>query len=432
VSDLSIGQQVAQYARSLDPYWTNEALAQRAEKGLNAREALELLCLLCGLTNPTGNEGFAQASDELIELSNLQASAYRLHPAYREEWLFLLGHMTDENGDEYGLQWSIFRRSLSHREKGPSLENQMFISQFVLSDKERREHKQVHDLAVSAPAATYSQQPFVLQLEHARLQSSAASSLFPLKAEIPQNSEGIGINLRLEDDGVFIPFGRNGLLSPNFGSMYDIAMIGGDGTLIYNGQARSVKGRFWWQHAWVTIALSPRISFLLRLPWSVISVLLRKAKQHPQRIAWQWFFIHFSDGTAMYLYYSRQLKTCCYVAKDNPPQCPKDAQLTTLSYTFEPSLESEIPCDLRLECRSLQLDITLKPWLSSQLVSSPIHSYREGPADVRGIKKGVPISGVGFCEAVGFGNLRTAVRQSLSSLGMPADMLEPLINRMVV
>ena len=342
--------------------------------------------------DPLAGAGFSRG-----EADPVHRNPYRLHLRYRDEWFFILGHLKDDRGREFGVHWALCRQATGASDSD-SPGTHLFCAQLALTEKHTQQHRQLQDICVAGESVQYSVNPFRVELPGASCGTNALESA---------GEDWIQLQMA---SGMFIPWRSDGSLPMSVGSMYDLANIDGGGTLTWDGITASFTGRFWIQHAWLTATL----------PWLPpgTPTLLGLLKLHPLRIAWQWLFAHFDDGAVLCLMRQRNEVTCGYVNARGDIQFAKGARLSTLNDAFDPLANAAVPKDLRVTSSALKLDVELVPWAANQPVRTPFGVYREGAADVRGAKDSRPVTGLGFAEAVGYEDLETRARKALALLGL--------------
>lgn len=79
-----------------------------------------LVCAVMLLTNPVFAQGFAGLGTQAEGFAEPQLGAalrfpqdHGAHPDYRIEWWYLTANLKDENGTNYGVQWTLFRSALA-------------------------------------------------------------------------------------------------------------------------------------------------------------------------------------------------------------------------------------------------------------------------------------------------------------------------------
>ncbi len=88
---------------SLRPLWLAALLIPLIAM-IDSVQASDLGALLGG-----GNDSFKKVQPgQTIQLPEDHAA----HPDYRSEWWYLTGNLKDEQGREYGMQWTLFRQGI--------------------------------------------------------------------------------------------------------------------------------------------------------------------------------------------------------------------------------------------------------------------------------------------------------------------------------
>ncbi|WP_258224982.1 carotenoid 1,2-hydratase, partial [Aeromonas sp. HMWF036] len=120
---------------SLRPLWLATLLLPLIAM-IGSAQASDLGALLGG-----SNDSFKKVlPGQTIQLPEDHAA----HPDYRSEWWYLTGNLKDEQGREYGMQWTLFRQGIEQalRTNNPWLTPQLWLAQFAITDLEHGSHRQ--------------------------------------------------------------------------------------------------------------------------------------------------------------------------------------------------------------------------------------------------------------------------------------------------
>ena len=207
------------------------------------------------------------------------------HPRFRQEWWYLTAALEDASaGDEYGVQFTLFRRALADGAgEGPWRSAQAFLGHFALTDVERERHVEAERFARGHPRlAGVRAAPFAAWVEGWRLESVSAAT-WP--ARLQARAETFGVDLVMRNTHPPVPQGDRGLSTkgPGAGSYYySVPRLAIEGTLRIGDRAVDVRGLGWFDREWSTSALGA------------------------EQIGWDWFALQLDDGRSLMAYQVRR------------------------------------------------------------------------------------------------------------------------------
>ncbi|WP_235956074.1 carotenoid 1,2-hydratase [Grimontia sedimenti] len=182
---------------------------------------------------------------------------YGSHNDFRQEWWYVTGNLQDESGNQYGIQWTLFRSALSS-EMGEGWENnQIFMAHAVLTSKEGVYSAERFSRGGIGQAGV-ADKPFNVWLDNwqwrgkgdkpfpAKLQAADKDFSFKLTMSqtLPEILQG--------DNGYSQKHAEKGVASYYF-SVPAVAM---QGVLELEGKSVKVSGKGWVDREWSTQALS--------------------------------------------------------------------------------------------------------------------------------------------------------------------------------
>ena len=212
-------------------------------------QASDLGALLGG-----GNDSFKKVQPgQTIQLPEDHAA----HPDYRSEWWYLTGNLKDEQGREYGMQWTLFRQGIEQelRTSNPWLTPQLWLAQFAITDLDRGSHQQDERASRQGPglAGASGGQYW---LREWRLASQGAA-LFPATLKVQSK---IGeLNLTVTAAKPLVLQGKAGYSEKSPGNAsfyYSYPRLTLRGTLTRDGETRTVTGQGWFDHEWSSSVLA--------------------------------------------------------------------------------------------------------------------------------------------------------------------------------
>ena len=207
------------------------------------------------------------------------------HPRFRQEWWYLTAALEDAaGGDEYGVQFTLFRRAVAADPgDGPWRSAQAYLGHFALTDVARERHVEAERFARGHPRlAGVRASPFAAWIEDWRLESTGDTT-WPMR--LRAEAETFGVDLVLCDTRPPVPQGDRGLSAKNpaAGSYYySVPRIGIEGTLRIAEREVEVAGLGWFDREWSTSALGA------------------------EQIGWDWFALQLDDGRSLMVFQLRR------------------------------------------------------------------------------------------------------------------------------
>jgi predicted secreted hydrolase len=209
------------------------------------------------------------------------------HPAYRNEWWYLTGHLRAGDGREFGFQATFFRIALTPQAISSDSawrSNQVWMAHAALSDIADGQHLAYERFARQAVGLAGAQlSPVRVWLEDWRLQRDEHADSWRL--QLP--TEGFDLSLQLAPASPVILQGDQGLSRKsaepgNASYYYSIPRLQATGQLHLKGKSLAVQGLAWLDREWSTSALGPG------------------------QAGWDWFSLQLADGRNLMYYQLRR------------------------------------------------------------------------------------------------------------------------------
>ena len=297
------------------------------------------------------------------------------HDDYRIEWWYLTANLTDETGNQYGLQWTLFRSALEPGERGGWQSPQVWFAH----------------AAVTTPEVHYSTERFARGgIGQAGVEAD------PFHAWIDEwHLKGPDIEtLHMQAYG------------PDFG--YDV-QLAAQGPLVFQGdQGFSVKSSSG-QASYYYSQPFYKTSGTLRLPTGDVEVkgeawLDREWSSQPlseNQLGWDWFSLSFDSGEKMMGFQLRETGGSSYTSATWIAPNGETEAFPNGKFLAKPIEESDVngrmvPTRWRVLLPDKDVDVTVSALNKNAWMDLSI-PYWEGPVSVSGSRRGR-----GYLEMTGY------------------------------
>ncbi|MFD2179591.1 lipocalin-like domain-containing protein [Veronia pacifica] len=303
---------------------------------------------------------------------------YGVHPGFRHEWWYVTANVRDQEGNEYGIQWTVFRFATEPQQKSGWFSNQIFMAHTVVTtDSNTYAFERFGRGGIGQ--AGVSRSPYSVWLDNWQWQAESEEP-FPAILSAEENQTGFELALRQTMEPVMQ--GKQGFSrkhpKENLASYYfSVPQISIEGKLKIDGVVRDVSGKGWLDREWGSSTLSAEQS------------------------GWDWFSVHLDDGSSLMVYQLRGEQSDFRFAS-----LTDKLGVTTLidndAISIEPTEKFQVKNDKQLP---LIWTINLKEQNQTYIVQ-PLNKnnwldfalpYWEGPISVSGSQKGK-----GFMELTGY------------------------------
>lgn len=310
---------------------------------------------------------------------NLPAD-HSAHPDYRSEWWYLTGNLKDEQGREYGLQWTLFRQGMKRQiaSDNPWLAPQLWLAQFAITDLATGKHLQDERTSRQGPGLAGASGGDYWLKEWALTSEGAA--LFPANLSI--DSEIGQLRLRVSARKPLVLQGKAGYSEKSPGNAsfyYSYPRLALEGTLNIDGEARRVSGQGWFDHEWSSSVLAE---------W---------------QSGWDWFSLQLNDGRELMLFRLRtkagraepENRYGILIERDGSSRVlSPDAMVLTPGKTWRGPKGQNYPTQWQL--KAADLNLVIKARQPNQAMTGRF-DYWEGAVTVEG-----DAQGLGYLEMTGY------------------------------
>ncbi|MGF1767222.1 carotenoid 1,2-hydratase [Enterovibrio makurazakiensis] len=311
--------------------------------------------------------------------ANIQFPAdYGRHDDFRQEWWYVTANLTDKEGNDYGVQWTLFRSALSP-EQGKGWNNkQVYMAHAVVTTKNHTFYAERFARAGIGQAGVESE-PFHAWLDNWQWQSETKA---PFPAALKAQDDTFSISLTMAQTQPEILQGDNGYsrkhLNKDVGSYYfSVPAITLEGTLTLEGKEISVNGNGWVDREWSTQALSE------------------------DQQGWDWFSIQLNDGRALMVVQVRAddgpYRFGSLTLPNGETKILSHTDITMLPLSFSKMPTSRhLPTEWQIDIEKEDISLRTSPLNTNNWLPFAF-PYWEGPIFVEG-----SATGVGFMEATGY------------------------------
>ena len=324
------------------------------------------------------------------------------HPAYRTEWWYYTGNLADEQGNEYGFQFTIFRTALSPHAVARASDlasNQVYMAHLAVTDGAQDRHVDFERFsrdggglagAVGEPRfhawledwSVAQETPDVMHILAQQTTESGAPSGLPVALDL-QLTETRPVVLQ-GDAGL----SRKGPEPGNASYYYSLVGLATTGNITVGGRTVAVTGRSWMDHEFGTSALSK------------------------DAVGWDWFSVQLDSGTVVTFARIRNAEGAPAedfqgtLVEADGSQRSFLTSAVTIDATGEwtsPRTGIVYPSGWRVELPSAGLALTITPLVRDQEMNVS-YVYWEGAVTITGTEQGQPVTGRGYVELTGYGS----------------------------
>ncbi|MEM1114835.1 MAG: lipocalin-like domain-containing protein [Pseudomonadota bacterium] len=305
------------------------------------------------------------------------------HPGYRIEWWYVTANLEGDNGQSYGVQYTLFRQASAPPPDREGWANQQFwLGHIALTTA--NEHFYDERLArggigqAGAEAA-----PFAAWVDDWRIAvvgEGPPSALGFGDLRLQASAEDFGYDLSLTTDAPPVLQGQDGYsVKSDRGQAsyyYSQPYFRAEGTIQIGGEMIEVSGHAWLDREWSSQPLAEDQS------------------------GWDWFSLHLDETTKLMLFRLRQEDGQHYVsgnwidATGSTPISSDDVELEILQETDLP--DRRVPTSWRVSVRSRDVDVSVHP-LNPQAWNGTQIGYWEGPVRGKGSH-----DAIGYLEMTGY------------------------------
>lgn len=345
-----------------------------------------VLLLLLLMAVPAMAQGFAGLGSDATGFAVPQRGAalsfprdHGAHPDYRIEWWYLTANLKGADGEDYGIQWTLFRSALAPVKKEGWQDPQIWMGHAALTSAGK--HHSAERLARGGVGqAGVSLSPFSAVIDNWHMTSRATGGDEISSVDVTAAGEGFSYALRLDASGPLVLQGERGYSVKSAEGQasyyYSQPFYKVRGEITVGGRAIQVTGNAWFDHEWSSQPLGAG------------------------QTGWDWFSFHFASGEKLMGFRLRDegegYTSATWINADGraEPQPPGALRVTPLEWGDAEGHRVPVRWQVMLPAKGL--DVTTSPlnpasWMQTQV------SYWEGPVRLEGSHPGQ-----GYVEMTGY------------------------------
>jgi len=348
---------------------------------------LMVLLLLGGCDQPAPEQkGFAGMGDQALAFTPVVPGRvfsfpadHAAHDGFRIEWWYVTANLKDQQGNEFGVQWTLFRSALK-----PVAEQAGWADQTIWLGHAAVTSSTVHHAAERYARGGVGQAgvqlaPFEAWIDDWRFASQAQDPLSDL--QLSARNKDFAYQLHLTSSRPLVLQGDKGFSQKSEEGQasyyYSQPFFQASGTLQIDGQSYTVSGPAWLDREWSSQPLTA------------------------DQTGWDWFSLHLDSGEHVMLYRMRQKDgapylTGTWIAADGHTQTLNSSQIQLNPQDTAKVAGRVMPVKWTISIPDKHLDITLdalnpNAWMNLRI------PYWEGPVRISGSHPGR-----GYLEMTGY------------------------------
>ena len=341
--------------------------------------SVRVLVLLMFLSGPTFAQGFAGlgASSEGYALPDpemrLQFPAdHGAHPEFRIEWWYVTANLKGDDGEDYGLQWTLFRNALAPTGDD---RDQAWMAHAAVSAPDG--HRHAERLARGGIGqAGVTGEPFRAFIDEWVVEGPSLSDI-----RIYAQGTDFAYDITAMTDRPFVPQGSVGFSVKSEAGQashyYSQPFYEVGGSLTFPDRTVAVTGRAWLDREWSSTPLTET------------------------QTGWDWISLHFNSGEKLMGYRLRDEAGDTYtvgtwISPKGSPQPLKPGQLVMTAQGTSDVAGRTVPTTWQVVLPDKDFEATVETIYPDSWMDTLV-PYWEGPVTVKGTH-----DGIGYLEMSGY------------------------------
>ncbi len=303
------------------------------------------------------------------------------HPGFRIEWWYITANLKDSQGEDFGVQWTLFRNALRAGPQGSGWNDGIIWMGHAAVTSATRHYAAERYARGGIEQAGVKLAPFSAWIDDWSMSSDTAATDPLASLQLQARGARFAYRLHLTSSKPLVLQGQQGFSQKSEQGQasyyYSQPYFAAKGEVIIDGKRYQVSGPAWLDREWSSQPLTAN------------------------QTGWDWFSVHLDDGDELMLYRMRQKQgepylTGTWISTDGSTQSlsAQDISLSPLANTRVAG--HDMPTRWSVKIPGKGLDITTealnpKAWMNLQI------PYWEGPITLSGSHKGV-----GYLEMTGY------------------------------
>jgi predicted secreted hydrolase len=348
---------------------------------------LMVLLLLVGCDQSAPEQkGFAGMGDQALAFTPVVPGRvfsfpadHGAHDGFRIEWWYVTANLKDQQGNEFGVQWTLFRSALKPVAEAAGWGNQTIWLGHAAVTSSTVHHAAERYARGGVGQAGVQLAPFEAWIDDWRFASQTQDPMSDL--QLSARDKGFAYQLQLTSSRPLVLQGDKGFSQKSEEGQasyyYSQPFFQASGTLQIDGQSYTVAGPAWLDREWSSQPLTAN------------------------QTGWDWFSLHLDSGEHVMLYRMRQKDGAPYlsgtwIAADGQTQTLSSSQIQLTPQTTAKVAGKSLPVKWSISIPDKHLDISLdalnpNAWMNLRI------PYWEGPVRISGSHPGE-----GYLEMTGY------------------------------
>lgn len=348
-----------------------------------------LLLALVGCDQPsTPEQGFAGLGNQAEQFTPVTPGReftfpadHGAHPGFRIEWWYITANLKNEQGQDFGVQWTLFRNALRAGAQGSGWNDGTIWMGHAAVTSATRHYAAERYARGGVEQAGVKLAPFSAWIDEWSMSSDTPAADPLASLQLQAKGAQFAYRLHLTSSKPLVLQGQQGFSQKSEQGQasyyYSQPYFEAKGEVTLDGKRYQVSGPAWLDREWSSQPLTAN------------------------QTGWDWFSVHLADGDELMLYRMRQKQgepylTGTWISADGSTE-----QLSAQDISLEPLANTQVaghsmPTRWSVKIPGKGLDITtdaLNPnaWMDLQI------PYWEGPITMSGSHQGV-----GYLEMTGY------------------------------
>ncbi|MHA3736976.1 lipocalin-like domain-containing protein [Pseudomonas sp. Eth.TT006] len=350
-----------------------------------AAVCLALLLIGCEQSTPE-QKGFAGLGDQAAQFTPVVPGRvfsfpadHGAHDGFRIEWWYVTANLKDAQGNDFGVQWTLFRSALKPAAEQAGWSNQTIWLGHAAVTSATTHHAAERYARGGVGQAGVTAVPFEAWIDDWRFASQASEPLSDM--QLSARDPSFAYQLHLSSSRPLVLQGEQGFSQKSEQGQasyyYSQPFFQASGTLQIDGQTYTVSGPAWLDREWSSQPLTAN------------------------QTGWDWFSLHLDSGEHVMLYRMRQKDgapylTGTWIAADGQTQTLRSEQIKLIPQDSAKVAGREMPVRWTISIPDKQLGISLSALNPNAWMNLRI-PYWEGPVRISGSQ-----GGRGYLEMTGY------------------------------